>query len=614
MNQYIVTGMTCSACQAHVEKAVAKVPGVDSVSVSLLTNSMAVEGSADPSQIIRAVEAAGYGAQPKGEAKNGAGTSARLAAEEDALVDRETPRLKRRLLLSLLFLVILMYITMGHKMLEWPVPFFLVHNHIGLGIIEMLLAIIVMLINARFFTSGFRSLIHRSPNMDTLVALGSGVSLGWSIYVLLKMTYLVTQGAPSMEVMALYHDQLYFESAAMIPALITVGKTLESLSKGRTTDALKNLMKMAPKTAVLEREGQLVEVGIDEVMTGDIFVVKPGESIPVDGVIIEGNTAVDESALTGESIPVDKTVDDTVNAATINQSGYIKARATRVGEDTTFSQIIQMVSDAAATKAPIARIADKVSGIFVPAVIVTAVLVTLIWVVTGHGLSVGLARGICVLVISCPCALGLATPVAIMVGNGMGAKNGILFKTSESLENAGHIQIVALDKTGTITAGQPEVTDILPAANVDTGDLLATAFALEAKSEHPLAKAIVKKGEEERMKAAEVKDFRALAGNGLSASLDGKILQGGSKSYISSLVPIPEDMGEISDRLSEEGKTPLFFARDDKLIGIIAVADVMKEDSAQAIEELKNMGIEVVMLTGDNERTAAAIGSQAGVD
>ena len=614
MEHYIVSGMTCAACQSHVEKAVSKVQGVNSVSVSLLTNSMSVEGDVAPAEVIRAVEAAGYGAELKGTNKKTEGAGAKLAAEEDALKDRETPKLKRRLLLSVVFLVFLMYITMGHNMLGWPVPHVFAHNHIGLGIVQMLLALIVMNINSAFFTSGFRSLRRLSPNMDTLVALGSGVSFGWSLYVLLKMTYLTAQGVPSMEIMPLYHDQLYFESAAMIPALITVGKTLESLSKGRTTDALKNLMKMAPKTAVLEREGVLTEVGIDEVRAGDIFVVKPGESIPVDGVIVEGNTAIDESALTGESIPVDKEVDDTVSAATINQTGYIKARATRVGEDTTFSQIIQMVSDAAATKAPIARIADKVSGIFVPAVIVIAVLVTLAWVLTGHPLSMGLARGICVLVISCPCALGLATPVAIMVGNGMGAKNGILFKTSESLENSGHIQIIALDKTGTITAGKPEVTDILPAKGITESELLSAAYALEQKSEHPLARAIVTKGDEDGIKAEEVTDFEALTGSGLTGSLHGQTLYGGSGSFISSMVSIPEEMLGKADDLAEEGKTPLFFSRDGKLIGIIAVADVMKEDSAQAIKELKNMGIEVVMLTGDNEKTARAIGASAGVD
>ncbi len=614
MDQYIVTGMTCAACQNHVEKAVSKVPGVDSVSVSLLTNSMAVDGTAASGEIIKAVQAAGYGAQLKSARKDASSGNSQMAVDEDLLKDRETPKLKRRLLMSVGFLILLMYITMGHNMLGWPIPGFLMHNTIGLAIIQMMIAIIVMLINGAFFTSGFKSLVRLSPNMDTLVALGSGVSFGWSFYILMKMTVLITHGAGMAELMDLYHNQLYFESAAMIPALITVGKTLESLSKGRTTDALKNLMKMAPKTAVLDRKGQEVEVGIEEVALGDIFIVKPGESIPVDGVIVEGTTAVDESALTGESIPVDKTVDDTVSAATMNQSGYIKARATRVGEDTTFSQIIQMVSDAAATKAPIARIADTVSGIFVPAVIIIAALVTLIWVMTGHPLSVGLARGICVLVISCPCALGLATPVAIMVGNGLGAKNGILFKTSESLENSGKIQIVALDKTGTITAGKPEVTDIIPVEGISQEELLTKAYALEKKSEHPLARAIVSRGESEGIQAPDVTDFEAKTGNGLRAELNGKELQGGSQKYIASLTNIPTDLQSVSDRLAEEGKTPLFFEEEGKFLGIIAVADVIKEDSAQAVEELQKMGIEVVMLTGDNEKTAKAIGAQAGVD
>ena len=495
MNQYIVTGMTCASCQAHVEKAVSKVPGVKSVSVSLLTNSMAVDGTAGPAEIIKAVEDAGYGAEPKNAAAQKQSSAAKLAAEEDALKDRETPKLVRRLILSVGFLIALMYITMGHNMWNWPVPEFLVHNHIGLAILLMLLTIGVMIINRAFFISGFKSLFHGSPNMDTLVALGSGVSFGWSLFILFRMTYLLTTGTSNMDLMPLYHNQLYFESAAMIPALITVGKTLESLSKGRTTDALKNLMKMAPKTAVVERDGQQVEISIDEVHPGDIFVVKPGESIPVDGVIIEGTTAVDESALTGESVPVDKGVDDPVSAATINRSGYIRARTTRIGEDTTFSQIIQMVSDAASTKAPIARIADRVSGIFVPAVILIAVAVMVIWLLLGQTPAFALERAISVLVISCPCALGLATPVAIMVGNGMGARNGVLFKTSEALENAGRVQIVALDKTGTITEGKPAVTDIIPADGVGKTELMSVAYALEQKSEHPLARAIVAEGE-----------------------------------------------------------------------------------------------------------------------
>lgn len=614
MDKYNVTGMTCAACQSHVEKAVARVPGVDSVTVSLLTNSMAVEGTAKARDIIKAVEDAGYGAKPQGAQARTVSASQKLAAQEDALKDRETPKLVKRLILSVIFLLILMYITMGHNMWGWPLPGFLNHNHLGLALTQMLLAIIVMFINRAFFVSGFRSLFHGAPNMDTLVALGSGVSFGWSLYVFYKMTYMITTGTPNMDLMETYHNQLYFETAAMIPALITVGKTLESLSKGRTTDALKNLMKMAPKTAVLERNGQQVEVGIDEVQSGDIFVVKPGESIPVDGVIIEGTTAVDESALTGESIPVDKAVDDTVSAATINQSGFIRARATRVGEDTTFSQIIQMVSDAAATKAPIARIADRVSAVFVPAVILIALAVMIIWLVAGGTLTYSLERAISVLVISCPCALGLATPVAIMVGNGMGAKNGILFKTSEALENAGKIQIIALDKTGTITEGKPQVTDIIPAADVTEEELLTAAFALENKSEHPLARAIVEAGQARNMTAAEVTGFKALAGNGLSAELNGEKLIGGSEKFIASQIEIPEDLKEKSEELAEAGKTPMFFERDGHLIGIIAVADVIKEDSAQAVKELQNMGIEVVMLTGDNEKTAQAIGKQAGVD
>ena len=614
MNQYIVTGMTCASCQAHVEKAVSKVPGVKSVSVSLLTNSMAVDGTAGPAEIIKAVEDAGYGAEPKNAAAQKQSSAAKLAAEEDALKDRETPKLVRRLILSVGFLIALMYITMGHNMWNWPVPEFLVHNHIGLAILQMLLTIVVMIINRAFFISGFKSLFHGSPNMDTLVALGSGVSFGWSLFILFRMTYLLTTGTSNMDLMPLYHNQLYFESAAMIPALITVGKTLESLSKGRTTDALKNLMKMAPKTAVVERDGQQVEISIDEVHPGDIFVVKPGESIPVDGVIIEGTTAVDESALTGESVPVDKGVDDPVSAATINRSGYIRARTTRIGEDTTFSQIIQMVSDAASTKAPIARIADRVSGIFVPAVILIAVAVMVIWLLLGQTPAFALERAISVLVISCPCALGLATPVAIMVGNGMGARNGVLFKTSEALENAGRVQIVALDKTGTITEGKPAVTDIIPADGIGKTELMSVAYALEQKSEHPLARAIVAEGEKEGLQAAEVTDFAALTGSGLTGQIDGQVLHGGSGSFISTLAAVPEDMLKRADSLAKDGKTPLYFEREGKLLGIIAVADIIKADSAQAVQELRNMGIEVVMLTGDNEATAKSIGAQAGVD
>ena len=614
MKQFTVTGMTCASCQAHVEKAVAKVPGVSSVTVSLLTNSMAVDGTAGDSEIVRAVENAGYGASPREEAVQKESASAKLAAEEDALKDRETPKLVRRLVLSVGFLLVLMYITMGHNMWGWPVPFFLVHNHIGLAVIQMLLAIVVMIINRAFFTSGFKSLAHRAPNMDTLVALGSGVSFGWSLYILLKMTWLVTAGTANADLMSIYHNELYFESAAMIPALITVGKTLESLSKGRTTDALKNLMKLAPRTAVVERNGEQVQVGIDEVQVGDIFVVKPGESIPVDGVIIEGTTAVDESALTGESIPVDKGVDDSVSAATMNQSGFIRARAARIGEDTTFSQIIQMVSDAAATKAPIARVADKVSGIFVPAIILIAAAVLVLWMFAGGSLAYSLERAISVLVIACPCALGLATPVAIMVGNGMGARNGVLFKTSEALENAGKVQIIALDKTGTITAGKPQVTDMIPAEGVTEEELLESAYALERKSEHPLARAIVEAAQAKKLTGQEVTDFEALAGHGLTGCLQGHLLYGGSEKFISGRTEIPETIRAKARDLAGQGKTPLFFESDGKLTGIIAVADVIKDDSAQAVREMQNMGIEVVMLTGDNERTAKAIGSQAGVD
>lgn len=615
MKQFVVTGMTCAACQAHVEKAVSKLNDVSSVSVSLLTNSMAVEGSASDEEIIQAVEDAGYGAQVKGanEAKK-VSASEKLAANADALVDRETPKLVKRLKLSLIWLAILMYLTMGHNMLNWPVPGFLYHNHIGLGLTQMLIAIIVMYINRVFFTSGFKTLVHLAPNMDTLVALGSSASFGWSVYVFYKMSVMITQGTSNMDLMPVYHSQLYFETAAMIPALITVGKTLESMSKGRTTDALKNLMKMAPKMAVVEREGKAVEVGIDEVALGDIFVVKPGESIPVDGVIVEGTTAVDESALTGESIPVDKSVNDVISAATMNQSGFIRARATRVGEDTTFSQIIQMVSDAAATKAPIARIADKISGIFVPTIIGIAVLVTLGWLIAGRDFSHSLERGIAILVIACPCALGLATPVAVMVGNGLGAKNGILFKTSAALENAGRLQIVALDKTGTITAGKPEVTDIIPAQGVESEELIRLAYAIELKSEHPLAKSIVQYASEKKIEARQVSEFKVLAGNGLTGIVDGHQVYGGSNTFIKTLTSINSNLQAKSDELANQGKTPLFFARDGKLLGMIAVADVIKEDSAQAVKELQNMGIEVVMLTGDNEKTAKTIGAQAGVD
>lgn len=610
MEQYIVTGMSCAACQARVEKAVNAVEGVDSCAVSLLTNSMGVEGTASPEAVIKAVENAGYGASLKNAAVK---QTSSLAAEEEALKDRETPKLKRRLILSLGFLCVLMYISMGHNMWNFPLPGFLEHNHLGLTLTQMILALIVMVINKKFFTSGFSSLMHGSPNMDTLVALGSGVSFLWSAAVFYRMTIMITRGASNMDLMPLYHDELYFESAAMILALITVGKMLEAMSKGRTTDALKGLMKLAPKTAVLIRNNEEVTVPIEEVAIGDIFAVRPGESIPVDGIVTEGMTSVNESALTGESIPVDKAEGDLISAATINESGYIRARATRVGEDTTLSQIIKMVSDAAATKAPIARIADKVSGIFVPFVIAVAVITTIGWLLAGQSLSFALARGISVLVISCPCALGLATPVAIMVGNGLGAKNGILFKTSESLENAGKVQIIALDKTGTITEGTPKVTDILPAGIPET-KLLETAYALEAKSEHPLARAIVAMAEERHLSLQEVTGFQALGGNGLTARLDGKTLHGGKAEYIETLCPISEEMKIRAAALADEGKTPLYFEEDGTLIGIIAVADTIREDSAEAVKELQNMGIEVVMLTGDNERTAKAIGTLAGVD
>lgn len=608
--QYMVTGMTCAACQAHVEKAVSRVPGVDKVTVSLLTNSMSVEGKASASDVVEAVEKAGYGAKPMNASSAGV---SRLEAEKEALEDHETPKLKRRLLISILFLIVLMYFTMGHNMLDLPVPFFLNHNHLGLALTEMILAFIVMAVNHAFFDSGFKSLFHRSPNMDTLVALGSSVSFGWSLYVFYKMTWLITQGSSSMDIMPLYHDQLYFESAAMIPALITVGKLLESISKGRTTDALKGLMKIAPKTALVEREGKESLIPVEEVRAGDIFIVKPGESVPVDGEILEGESAVDESALTGESVPVDKKPGDRVSAATMNTNGYIRARALRVGEDTTFAQIIRMVSDAAATKAPIARIADKVSAVFVPAVILIALLVFLLWILLGAPVSRALEYAICVLVISCPCALGLATPVAIMVGNGMGAKNGILFKTSEALENAGKIDIAVMDKTGTITEGKPRVTDMVPADGVSEKELLEKAYALEVKSEHPLALAVVDYGNRKSVKALPLTDFKILSGHGLEGNLGGKKLHGGSASYISTFTSI-HGLRDKAETLAEEGKTPLFFEEGGKLLGLMAVADVIKEDSPRAIRELKDMGIQVVMLTGDNEKTAAAMARRAGVD
>lgn len=606
MKQYIVTGMTCAACQAHVEKAVGDLKDVDSVSVSLLTNSMRVEGNADPDEVIQAVEKAGYGAHVQGEEKHSSNDL------EEALVDHETPKLKKRLLHSVIWLMILMYITMGHNMLSWPVPAFLNHNHLGLALTQMLICLVVMYINRAFFISGFKSLVHGSPNMDTLVALGSSVSFAWSLYVLYQLTCMITNGAANMDLMPLYHSELYFESAAMIPALITVGKTLESISKGKTTDALKSLMKLAPKKANIERNGEIVEVDIEEVQVGDIFVVKPAEAIPVDGIVLSGNSAVDESSLTGESIPVDKSEGDHVSAATMNQSGYLRAKATKVGKDTTFSEIIQMVSDASSTKAPIARIADKVSGIFVPCVIVISIVVMIGWLFAGRDLSYALERAISVLVISCPCALGLATPVAIMVGNGAGAKNGILFKTSEALENAGHIQIVALDKTGTITEGKPTVKDILPAENEYYDELLKVACSLENKSEHPLAKAINTYGKEHGIQIEETADFKALQGNGVQAIMHGKCIIGGSKKYMETKTNL-KDASSVYNQVTQEGKTPLFFMEDDVYLGMITVADPIKKDSREAIQQLENMGIEVVMITGDNEATANAISHQAGV-
>ena len=608
MEQYNVTGMSCAACSSRVEKAVSRVPGVTSCSVSLLTNSMGVEGSASSHDIIQAVEQAGYGASLKGAGKE----QVSMSEAEEALADHETPVLRRRLIASVGFLLVLMYFSMGHMMWGWPLPAWFNDNHIAMGLVQMLLAGIIMVINQKFFISGFKSLWHRAPNMDTLVALGSMASFVWSVYALFAMTRAQVDG-DSAAVMN-YMMEFYFESAAMILTLITVGKMLEARSKGKTTDALKSLMKLAPKTAVVLRNGQETTVPIEQVHKGDLFVVRPGESIPVDGVIVEGDSAVNESALTGESIPVDKSAGDLVSAATVNQSGFIKCEATRVGEDTTLSQIIKMVSDAAATKAPIAKIADRVSGVFVPTVITIAIITTLIWLLTGHEFGYALARGISVLVISCPCALGLATPVAIMVGNGMGARNGILFKTAVSLEEAGKIQIVALDKTGTITSGQPEVTDLLPADDISEQELLTLALALEKKSEHPLAGAILKYAEERQLTAPEVSDFHALPGNGLRAVLNNEPLIGGSMKFVSSQVTVPAALSQKAEKLAMEGKTPLLFARNQKLVGIIAVADVIKEDSPQAIRELQNMGIRVVMLTGDNERTARAIGKQAGVD
>ncbi|WP_295757448.1 heavy metal translocating P-type ATPase [uncultured Oscillibacter sp.] len=610
MEQYNVTGMSCAACSARVEKAVGKVPGVTACSVSLLTNSMGVEGSASAAEVIAAVESAGYGASQKGGAK--AASAGPAANPEEALADHETPLLKKRLWSSLIFLAVLMYFSMGHMMWNWPVPQFLHGNHIAMGLIQLLLTVVVMVINQKFFVSGFKSLWHRAPNMDTLVALGASAAFVYSTYALFAMTDAQVRG--DMGAVMDYMMEFYFESAAMILALITVGKMLEARSKGKTTDALKSLMKLAPKTAVLERDGNEITVPIEQVQKDDIFLVRPGENIPVDGVVVEGSSAVNESALTGESIPVDKAPGDGVSAATVNQSGFLKCRATRVGEDTTLSQIIQMVSDAAATKAPIAKIADRVSGVFVPAVIGVALATTLVWLLLGQTVGFALARGISVLVISCPCALGLATPVAIMVGNGMGAKNGILFKTAASLEAAGRTEIVALDKTGTITQGEPKVTDILPVQGLTETELLRLARALEQKSEHPLAKAILQRAEEEQIPAEEVTDFQALPGNGLTARLNGAALSGGNLSFISTQAAVPQDLQAKAEALAGQGKTPLFFSQNGALLGVIAVADVIKEDSPQAVRELQNMGIRVVMLTGDNQRTAQAIGKQAGVD
>lgn len=605
MEQYSITGMTCAACQARVEKVVSNVPGVTDVSVSLLTNSMGVEGTATSADIVAAVEKAGYHASVKGaqmESSQGA----------EALADTETPKLLKRLIISLIFLMPLMYLSMGHMMWNWPLPGFLNNNHVGMGLAQLLFTVIIMVINQRFFISGFTSLIHRAPNMDTLVAMGATAAFGYSTYALFAMT--VAQTAGNDKLVMSYMHEFYFESAAMILTLITLGKTLEAYSKGKTTDALKSLMNLAPKMATVVRNEQEMLISADQVKKGDIFLVKPGESIPVDGIVLEGNSAIDEATLTGESIPVDKAVGDTVSAATINQSGFIKCEATRVGEDTTLSQIIKMVSDAAATKAPIAKIADKVSGIFVPAVITIAIITIIGWLLAGESVGFALARGISVLVISCPCALGLATPVAIMVGNGVGAKHGILFKTAVSLEEAGKVDIVALDKTGTITNGQPKVTDILPVDGISEQELLETAFSLEKKSEHPLAKAIVEYGEEKNFTVSVVDNFKAVPGNGLTGTLNEETLIGGNLLFIEKSLSISRKLKHSAEQLASAGKTPLFFAKENRLLGMIAVADVIKEDSPQAIKELKAMGIHVVMLTGDNERTAKAIGEQAGVD
>ena len=608
MKQYNVTGMSCAACSARVEKAVGQVPGVTSCSVSLLTNSMGVEGTASPEAVIKAVQDAGYGASEKGASKQ----SASMAENEKALEDHATPALKRRLIWSVGFLIVLMYFSMGHMMWGWPLPRFYNDNHVAMGLTQLLLTVIIMVINQKFFISGFKSLWHRAPNMDTLVALGATAAFVYSTYALFAMTGAQVRG--DMDAVMDYMMDFYFESAAMILTLITVGKMLEARSKGKTTDALKSLMKLAPKTATVIRDEQEVTVPVEQVQRDDVFVVRPGESIPVDGVVLEGTSAVNESALTGESVPADKTPGDAVSAATVNQSGFLRCRATRVGEDTTLSQIIQMVSDAAATKAPIAKIADQVSGVFVPAVIGIALVTTIVWLLIGKPVGYALARGISVLVISCPCALGLATPVAIMVGSGLGAKNGILFKTAASLEETGRIEIVALDKTGTITSGEPKVTDILPAEGVSAEELLRLANTLERKSEHPLAKAILEYAKEQNVSAEEVADFQALPGNGLTATLDGKALCGGNDTFIGTTAPVSPEMKAQAAQLAEAGKTPLWFSYDGRLLGVVAVADVIKADSPQAVRELQNMGIRVVMITGDNERTAKAIGAQAGVD
>ena len=604
MNKYNITGMSCAACQNRVEKAVSKVAGVDSVSVSLLTNSMQVEGNANEKDIFDAVKKAGYGISSAG--------GKRSKSDSTSIEDTQTPLIKKRLIASLVLLIPLMYISMGHMMFGWPLPAVISDNHVAMGLVQLLITLFILVINQKFFINGIKGVINKSPNMDTLVALGAGASFIYSTCILFLMTDAVMKNNNDL-VMTYMHD-FYFESAAMIVTLITVGKMLEARSKGKTTDALKGLMKLAPKTAVVVRDGQEATVPIEQVRKGDVFVVRPGENIPVDGVILEGNSAVNEAALTGESIPVDKNPGDAVSAATVNQSGFIRCEATRVGEDTTLSQIIKMVSDAAATKAPIAKIADRVSGVFVPAVISIAVITTIVWLLTGKEFGYALARGISVLVISCPCALGLATPVAIMVGNGMGAKNGILFKTAVSLEEAGKIQIVALDKTGTITKGEPQVTDMVPAKGISEEELLGYAYALEKKSEHPLAKAIIARAEEKKIVLQKVSDFQALPGNGLRAALNSDVLTGGNMKFISNETSVSPELMKQAEKLAGEGKTPLLFAKGGKLLGMIAVADVIKEDSPQAIKELQNMGIRVVMLTGDNERTAKAIGAQAGVD